>query len=84
VTRNTDQLADAVPDALEREARLVRDAIRFVAAGRSPRVVVAGLRLGEALLPSARRMALEAGVRIVPLWAADESGVDIAVEPLPA
>jgi hypothetical protein len=28
-------------------------------------------------------MALQAGVRIVPLWHADEAGVDIAVERIP-
>jgi hypothetical protein len=84
VERDVDRFREVVPDALEREVGLIRGAIALVAAGGSPRVVVAGLHLGDALLPSARRMALEAGVRIVPLWAADESGLDIAVEPLPA
>lgn len=78
-----DQTAEIVPAALEREADLIRDAIALVASGGSPRVIVAGLRLGAALLPSARRMALEAGVRIVPIWSADESGLDIAVEEVP-
>jgi hypothetical protein len=52
----------------------------MVASGRSRRVVVAGLRLGEALLEPAYAMGAAAGVRIVPLWSADEGGVDIAVE----
>ena len=78
-----DQTAEIVPAALEREVELIRDAIAFVASGGSPRVTVGGLRLGDELLPSARRMALEAGVRIVPLWSADETGLDIAVERLP-
>jgi hypothetical protein len=77
-----DQTADVVSAALEREANLIREAIALVARGGSPRVVVAGLRLGEALLPVARRMGLEAGVRIVPIWPADESGLDIGVERL--
>ncbi|HEY6058478.1 MAG TPA: hypothetical protein VIV06_10625 [Candidatus Limnocylindrales bacterium] len=78
-----DQTAEIVPAALEREANLIREAIAVVASGVSPRVVIAGLRLGDALLPVARRMALEAGVRIVPMWPADESGVDMSVERLP-
>jgi hypothetical protein len=75
--------AEAVPAALEREIGLIRDAIALVAAGRAPRVVVAGLSLGDQLLPSAQRMADEAGVRLVPNWGADEEGVQIAVERLP-
>jgi hypothetical protein len=78
-----DRIAEAVPVTVEHEATLIRDAIALVASGGAPRVVVAGLRLGDALLPTARRMALEAGVRIVPLWRADEAGLDVAVERLP-
>jgi hypothetical protein len=65
---------------LEREMRLVREAIAMVAAGWSPRVTVVGLRFGEALLSSARGWATEAGVRLVPLWMPDDAGADIAVE----
>lgn len=79
-----DRTADVVPAALEREADLIRGAIAFVASGGAPRVVMAGLRLSDALLPTAHRMALQAGVRIVPLWGADEAGLDVAVERLPA
>jgi hypothetical protein len=70
------------PGALkvEQELSLIRDAIAMVASGGAPRVILAGLRLGEGLLQPARRMALEAGVRIVPLWSADDAGADIAVE----
>ena len=74
--------ADAVQRQLDREIQLVADAIAMVAGGRSPRVTVAGLRLGDAVLEPALRLAREAGVRIVPHWTADESGVDISVEPL--
>lgn len=78
--RAIDRTASAVPETLERELGLVRDAIALVAAGGSPRVVVANLRLGEALLEPARRMATSAGVLMVPLWNAGDAGVDIAVE----
>jgi hypothetical protein len=73
----------AVQRQLDREIQLVADAIEMVAAGASPRVTVAGLRLGEAVLEPAAELAREAGVRIVPHWTADESGVDISVEPIP-
>jgi hypothetical protein len=72
--------AEAVPAALEREMALIDDAIALVATGGAPRVVVAGLSLGDQLLPTAKRMADEAGVRLVPTWGADEEGVQIAVE----
>jgi hypothetical protein len=70
----------AVERQLDRELQLVADAIAMVSRGGSPRVTVAGLRLGNALLEPAERLARIAGVRIVPRWSADESGVDIAVE----
>ncbi len=76
--------ASAVQRQLDRELQLVADAIALVAGGRSPRVTVAGLRLGDAVLAPARELAREAGVRIVPHWSADETGVDIAVEPAEA
>ena len=53
----------------------------MVAIGASPRVVVAGIRYGETLLDDARRMALEAGVRVNPIWRADR-GADIVVVPI--
>jgi hypothetical protein len=65
---------------VELELQLVRDAIELVASGRSRRVVVAGLRLGDAILGQAEVSAREAGVRVVPLWTTDEAGTDIAVE----
>jgi hypothetical protein len=54
----------------------------MVAAGASPRVVVAGIRFGETLLDDARRIALEAGVRVNPIWRTDEKGADIVVMPI--
>jgi len=82
--RGTDRTADVVPATLEYEMRLINEAIALVASGRTRRTVVAGLRLGDQLLPSEQRVADEAGVRLVPLWHADEHGVDIAVEQNPA
>jgi hypothetical protein len=78
--KDTDRTAAVVPETIERELRLVHEAIVFVSSGGASRVVVGGIRFGEALLPQARQLALEAGVRIVPLWTSDEAGVDIAVE----
>jgi hypothetical protein len=75
-----DQTARVVPATLEQEMRLIREAIAMVASGASPRVVLAGIRFGETLLDSGRRLALDAGVRLVPLWRADEAGADLAVE----
>jgi hypothetical protein len=68
---------------LEYEMGLVREAIAMVAGGGSPRVVVAGLHFGEALLTPTRAFATVAGVRIVPLWMPDDAGADIAVERIP-
>jgi hypothetical protein len=65
---------------VEIELGLVQDAIALVASGRSRRVVVAGLRLGDAILAQAEAFGREAGVRVVPLWSTDEAGTDIAVE----
>jgi hypothetical protein len=79
---DTDRLTEAVPSTLELEMRLVREAIALVASGGAPRVSVAGIRFGEALLEPARRVALQSGVRLVPLWSAEEAGVDILVEPI--
>ena len=79
-TKRTTARADSA--AIERETRLVREAIAMVALGASPRVVVAGIRYGESLLDPARQMALEAGVRVDPLWKDDHAHADIVVEPI--
>jgi len=75
-----DRSNERVPRTLDQEFELVRDAIAMVASGAAPRVTVASLHFGEELLEAARRLAAASGVRIVPLWTADEAGVDIAVE----
>lgn len=66
--------------ALEHELELVRGAIAMVASGGSRRVSLGGLRFGEQLLEPARRLALEARVRVVPLWTTDEGGAGLAIE----
>jgi hypothetical protein len=71
---------DAVGRTLDQEMTLLREAIALVAGGGSRRVIVAGLRFGDQLLDRARRLALEAHVRVVPLWMPDDAGADIAIE----
>ena len=78
--RPKEEFPARVGQTLERELRLVREAIAMVAGGGSTRVTVAGLHFGEALLTTARSLATEAGVRLVPLWMPDDAGADIAVE----
>jgi len=82
--QSRDQIAGAVPEILERELRLIREAITLVASGGAPRTIVSGLRLSEALVDPAGKMAREAGVTLTPLWHADDSGVDFAIEAVPA
>ncbi len=72
--------ADAIATTLDNELLLIREAIMMVASGGSPRVVVAGLRLAGALIGPGSRLAQAAGVRLVPLWWADEAGADLAIE----
>ena len=79
-----DRTAEAIPATLEKEMRLIREAIALVASGRAPRTIVANLLLSEALLAPAGRMAADAGVALTPLWHTDDSGVDLAVERIPA
>lgn len=79
-----DEVIDQVPEAIsrvfEREIQIVREAIALVASGASRRVIVAGLCQSRQLLDPARRLAAEAGVRLVPLWRSNVPGVDIAIE----
>jgi hypothetical protein len=75
-----DRTSTTVPEALERELRLIREAIVLVAAGHSTRVVVASLRFGEALIDPARKIADGQGVRVVPLWSMGDARIGVAVE----
>lgn len=76
---SADRTAELVPAVLEREMRMIREAIAFVSSGSSPRVVLANIHFGEQLLDRARRLADDAGVLIVPMWRAGE-GADLMVE----
>jgi hypothetical protein len=74
------QTPSGTRSAVERELRMVENAIAFVAIGGAPRVTVAGLHLAEAILPVAGRLAEDAGVLLVPLWHPDDAGLDITIE----
>ena len=62
---------------------MVREAIAMVSDGKAPRVDLAGLHFGEAMLEQATSWATAAGVGLRPLWRADEGGVDLAIEAEP-
>ena len=79
VLPDVDRTAEVVPAVLEREMRMIREAIAVVASGAAPRVILANLRFGEELLDRGRRLAEDAGLGLVPLWRAGE-GADLAVE----
>jgi hypothetical protein len=80
IARRATDAADA-PGA-EGELRLVRQAIIMVSEYGTPRVVVAGLEHGSLILEPCRRLAMEAGVRLIPLPAARNDHLDFAVERL--
>jgi hypothetical protein len=61
---------------------MAREAIAMVASGASPRVVLAGIRFGDVILDTARRLALESGVRVNPIWRDRGDGADLVVEPV--
>ncbi len=77
---NTAQAGDPAVRTLEHELELVRSAIAMVSSGGAPRISLSGLRFGDELVEPAQRMALEAGVRVVPVWSTDEAGLDLTVE----
>jgi hypothetical protein len=61
---------------------MAREAVALVAAGASPRVVLAGLLHADQILIPARRFALERGVRVNRLAACDGTRVDLVIEPI--
>jgi len=77
---------DAAParQPWEGEERLVREAIMFVAAGASPRVMVAGIAHGAMIRELCKRTALESGVRILTRPTARGDRVDLVVEAIRA
>jgi hypothetical protein len=75
-----DRLTTVVSETLERELRLIREACAMVAEGHSRRVVVSSLRFGHELLGSARAIAEQKGVRVVPLWTIEDATTGLAIE----
>jgi hypothetical protein len=73
-----------VQQTLDYEMQLLREAIAMGATGAAPRIVVASIHFGAALLDPAQHIASAAGVRVVPLWRSDHAAPDLAVEPLSA
>jgi hypothetical protein len=61
---------------------MAREAIAMVASGATPRVVIAGIRHGDEILDSARRIALASGVRVNTLRQVDRDAADLVVEPI--
>jgi hypothetical protein len=61
---------------------MAREAIAMVASGATRRVVIAGIRHGEEILDSARRLALASGVRVNPIRQMDRDAADLVVEPI--
>ena len=61
---------------------MAREAIAMVASGATRRVVIAGIRHGDEILDSARRLGLESGVRINPIRQTDRDAADLVVEPI--
>jgi hypothetical protein len=72
----------AVARQQERELRMAREAIALVASGAAPRVVIAGIRYGNEILDSARRLGLTSGVRVNPLRQPQRESADLVVEPI--
>ncbi len=72
----------AFQETLDREVALLLSAVDLVAAGGAPSTTVAGLRLCETVIEVVRPEALDRGVRLEPLWNADESGCDVRVRRL--
>jgi hypothetical protein len=80
VESQIDRSREAVAETLDRELSMIRAAIGLVASGGAPRVVLAGLQFAEPLLASSRQIAEGSGVRVVPLWTAEERPADLAIE----
>ena len=67
---------------IDQEADLIASAIRLVAAGVSPRTVIAGLRMAAAALAIAAPQADDLGVRVDLIGRPDQHGCDVVVTTL--
>ena len=72
---------DHAESELDRELRMVREAIQLVASGQSSRVVLAGIRFGEDEAALTVLDARRAGVRVRPLAGTGVAGTDLVIEP---
>ena len=84
---------DPLPDAaftwrVDTELRMIADAVELVRRGASSRVTLGGLQVrGPAPGPGPPKLAESAGLRVVPVYATDETaGTDLIIErpPVPA
>jgi hypothetical protein len=62
--------------------RLAHEAIVMVASGATRRVVIAGIRHGDEILESARRIGLASGVRVNALRQPEKDASDLVIEPI--
>jgi hypothetical protein len=66
---------------VDTELRMIADAVELVRSGASARVTLGGLQFGDQLLTRARKLAESAGLRVVPVYATDETaGTDLVIE----
>ena len=71
------ETADPFARALDIELDLVESAIRLVASGAATRVAVANLAYGRVVIEPARQLALEAGIRLETVAAANPTRVTV-------
>jgi diacylglycerol kinase family enzyme len=71
------ETADSFARALDIELELVESAIRLVASGAATRVAVANLAYGRVVIEPARRLALEGGVDLETVPAANPTRVTV-------
>ena len=71
------ETADSFARALDIELDLVESAIRLVASGAATRVAVANLAYGRVVIEPARQLALEAGIRLETVAAANPTRVTV-------
>jgi len=60
--------------------RMAQEAIVMVSSGATKRVVIAGIRHGDAILEEARRIGLEAGVRVNALRQSEPIASELVIE----
>jgi hypothetical protein len=78
-TNRAERDAD-VHGRLDHELAIVHGAIQLVASGGSSRVTCGGLAFATQLLANAQAAGERLGVRVTPIWSADEGFADLTVE----